>query len=265
MSSYLTYFSSRYNSIRRNLLSDENDGDTEDDTHISRVLRAYYIEKGRPFPPWLPPDPKAPQVQPAQYVAMNSRQGSQQMPPRGSTGGLGDLWDAPQRPPATESLSLRKGGAMRGAAGRGASPRPSIVDSYTPASPVEQARPLPSQRAGSYQAQFPPQQAQRNDSFVSATPSSGSGSGLGAQERLKARFRGGGSSSSASSASTYGVQNQRFAGGYDGQGGSADRPFVGATSPWVSGDPGPPVRGYGGGEEASSGGKFGLFRGQRTK
>ncbi|KAJ9641991.1 hypothetical protein H2199_005206 [Coniosporium tulheliwenetii] len=66
MSSYLTSLytttTSRYASLRRNLLSSEEDGDTEDDSHISRVLRAYYTEKGRPFPPWLPPDPKAPKL-----------------------------------------------------------------------------------------------------------------------------------------------------------------------------------------------------------
>ena len=105
MSSYfsnlLTNTTSRYNSLRRTLLSDEADGDTEDDTHISRVLRSYYTEKGRPFPPWLPPDPKAPQQAPTVFVSSSGRQqpGAAQMGRGG--GALSDLWDAPSQPSRT--------------------------------------------------------------------------------------------------------------------------------------------------------------------
>lgn len=59
-SNLLTKTSSQISSLRSTLLSGESDGDTEDDTHVCRVLRGYYAEKGRPFPAWLPPIPKPP-------------------------------------------------------------------------------------------------------------------------------------------------------------------------------------------------------------
>ncbi|KAI9775571.1 MAG: hypothetical protein M1835_005797 [Candelina submexicana] len=204
LSSILTTTTSRYASLRRTLLSDENDGDTEDDSHISRVLRAYYIEKGRPFPPWLPPDPKAPQkalIEP-QFSAQSSRQyGAPQQHKSGGRGrGLSDLWDAPQQVQQEESLSLRRGGAGRGMQRQGVG-RGGIVDSYDRAvvtsgggglQPQPVGRPLPSQRAGSYQSQFSQQHSLRSESSVSPPPSSGSGSS--AQERLKARLWGAGKS-----------------------------------------------------------------------
>jgi hypothetical protein len=52
LNSLLTNTTSRYNNLRQKLLDSDADGDTEDDSHISRVLRAYYTEKGRPFPQW---------------------------------------------------------------------------------------------------------------------------------------------------------------------------------------------------------------------
>ena len=59
-SNLLTKTSSQISNLRSTLLYSEADGDTDDDTHVCRVLRNYYVEKGRPFPPWLPPDPKVP-------------------------------------------------------------------------------------------------------------------------------------------------------------------------------------------------------------
>ncbi|KAG7119995.1 hypothetical protein HYQ44_004491 [Verticillium longisporum] len=56
----LTNTTSQLSSLQSRLLQTENDGDTEDDTHVCRVLRAYYTQEQRPFPGWLPPDPKAP-------------------------------------------------------------------------------------------------------------------------------------------------------------------------------------------------------------
>src|SRR3954449_4364510 len=116
LSNLLTTTTSRYNSLRRTLLSDEADGDTEDDSHISRVLRAYYTEKGRPFPQWLPPDPKAPQPPPPQPMYLNNPAGAgagRGAAPVGRGGALSDLWDPPaQGGPSQqeESLSLRRGG-----------------------------------------------------------------------------------------------------------------------------------------------------------
>src|SRR3954471_11041499 len=123
MSSYLnnllTNTTSRYNNLRRQILSDEADGDTEDDSHISRVLRAYYTEKGRPFPQWLPPDPKAPQPAPAQFASSSGRQQGQAPQMAGGGGGLSDLWDTPQQQqPPQEPLSLRRGPGARGGGGR---------------------------------------------------------------------------------------------------------------------------------------------------
>jgi hypothetical protein len=116
-SGFLNQASSKYNTLRRQLIANDADGDTEDDSHISRVLRAYYTEKGRPFPDWLPPDPKAP---PPQVVAPVSLQqqggyggygGGGRQP--GGGGRLGDLWDGPgagqQAQPAG---SLRRGGGV---------------------------------------------------------------------------------------------------------------------------------------------------------
>jgi hypothetical protein len=200
LSNILTTTTSRYNSIRRNLLNDETDGDTEDDSHISRVLRAYYTEKGRPFPPWLPPDPKAPQTAPVQLVT-SGRAGAASAPPGPggpaqppyptSSRGLGDLWgDSPAQMPAPQSQSLRARRPVPGSAGR----RSPGVQEFEQA----QARPLPSQRAGSYQvAGGPPRGGGGRMETVSPTPSGGStGSGGGtAQERLKARLWGGGRTS----------------------------------------------------------------------
>ncbi|KAI9753488.1 MAG: hypothetical protein M1815_006203 [Lichina confinis] len=212
LSSILTTTTSRYNSIRRTILSDETDGDTEDDTHISRVLRAYYVEKGRPFPPWLPPDPRAPQ-RPAltHFTSTASRPG--QGPPShaaGRGGGLSDLWDAPGQGAAQqEPLSLRRGGPGVGHA------RPSPATAGGPfaerqgsdgallgvyaAGGVRSAaqQPYPTQRADSYQSSLPGARQPSGDSssspprplFPPSTASSSSG--ISAQQRLKARLLGG--------------------------------------------------------------------------
>lgn len=289
MSSYLSSLvsttTSRYNNLRRTLLSDEADGDTEDDTHICRVLRAYYTEKGRPFPPWLPPDPKAPQPYPSASYGKTSA------PQRGSGGvGLSDLWEGPQQPPE-ENMTLRRSGQGR-VPGRGIPPRPGNTEPYNSRVAGLQAepagRPLPSQRVGSYQTQFPQQQSSRNESTPSPVPSTNSGTS--AQERLKARLLGAARAASPtqsaapqSSPVTQGGPSNPYATGgsysgydgstrvgsgygangspYDGQdsagGGrstSDQKPFVSATAPWSSGDEGrgvpashdlPPAKGIG--------------------
>ncbi|CAI6333965.1 unnamed protein product [Periconia digitata] len=195
MSSYLnnllTTTTSRYNSLRRQLLSDEVDGDTEDDSHISRGLRAYYTEKGRPFPPWLPPDPKAPQAAPAQMVSSSGRGYGNMGPPQQQMGrgsaAINDLWDGPSQPQQQqEPMSLR-----RAQLGRGGGGRQGLAPSRSP-EPQMQGRPLPSQRAGSYQTggdRFRPSET---------SPPPSAGSGVSAQDRLKARLWGSGRSSSPS-------------------------------------------------------------------
>lgn len=218
LSNLLTNTTSRYNSLRRQLLSDEADGDTEDDSHISRALRAYYTEKGRPFPPWLPPDPKAPQSAPAQFVSSSGRQPGG--PPMGGrAGGLSDLWDAtPQQPPQQEPLSLRRAQG-RGGGGRPLG-RPGMGNSLSP-EPEFQGRPLPSQRAGSYQSSFAGRPAE-----PSPPPSAGSGST--AQERLKARLWGSGRSTSPSQSTTSSTNTSPAPGGMRGP---FDRPSAGGGRP----------------------------------
>ena len=291
MSSYLnnllTTTTSRYNSLRRQLLSDEADGDTEDDSHISRVLRAYYTEKGRPFPQWLPPDPKAPQAAPPHMSS--GRQYGQMGPPQmgrgggGGGGGLSDLWDTPAQPQHQEPLSLRR------AQGRGGGGRRPMGDSLTP-EPQSAGRPLPSQRTGSYQS---------GPSFRPAEPSppASSASGVSAQERLKARLWGGRSTSPAQSASssqngspvtTPGAPGMRSpfgrpadGGGGGGGGGQGRAPYpddgggarqqgqyqMSSNSPWAgSDDPyAPPSGGYSAPQRPGAGGRVGLPSGPRMR
>ncbi|KAL6154439.1 hypothetical protein ACJQWK_02157 [Exserohilum turcicum] len=190
MSSYLnnllTNTTSRYNNLRRQILSDEADGDTDDDSHLSRVLRAYYTEKGRLFPQWLPPDPKGPPPPtPTQFASSSSlRQQGQAAPMgRGGGGGLSDLWDTPApQQQAQEPLSLRRGAGGRGGGARAVQGRP-MGNSLTP-EPQIQGRPLPSQRAGSYQSSLGGRQQ------ADASPPPSAGGGTSAQERLKARLWG---------------------------------------------------------------------------
>lgn len=188
LSNLLTTTTSRYNSIRKALLSDETDGDTEDDSHVSRVLRAYYTEKGRPFPPWLPPDPNAPQpAAPAAFVSgrANTPIAGGGGGAGGRSGGLSDLWDSSpaqsQRQAAPQSLRAGGGRNLQPRGGGGG-----IVDSYSQeSSQSSQGRPLPSQRAGSYQSSY------SQDGRLAAAPSPPLSGGSTAQERLKARLWGG--------------------------------------------------------------------------
>lgn len=183
LSNILTNTTSKYNSLRRNLLSDEVDGDTEDDSHLCRALRAYYTEQGKAFPQWLPNDPKrstSAQTTTSSFTSSLRQQSSQQLPTinasqGGGRGGLSDLWDTPgQKQPSPQPQSLRvraqdRSGSFQGRAQGG----------DTLAAP----RPLPSQRAGSYQSSMAQQQQ-------GADPSPPASSGGTAQERLKARLWG---------------------------------------------------------------------------
>lgn len=206
LSNILTNTTSRYNSLRKILLSNEDDGDTEDDSHISRVLRAYYTEKGRPFPPWLPPDPndrRAKTPQPLQQsnsyfgnaLGRNQYSNVQNATSNRGSGSLNDLWDAPAATSVSaQPQSLRAGRRVPG----GARQDPTATLS------VPQARPLPSQRAGSYQNAQPPQNlGSLGQSGFSMDPNPSPGGT--AQERLKAKLWGrGGSSTNVSNAAAPG-------------------------------------------------------------
>ncbi|KAF4511234.1 hypothetical protein G6O67_003051 [Ophiocordyceps sinensis] len=182
-SNLLTKTSSQISSLRATLLPSEADGDTDDDTHVCRVLRNYYADKGRPLPPWLPPDPKAPVApvaQPlyAQQSQVGSRYGAgalasqqQQQQP----GGLSSLWDSGPAQPQQHLQPQSLRAASRAPQPRGG--RDHVM-----------ARPLPSQRAGSYQ----------NPGSAPGTPQPGPAGS--AQDRLRQRLRGGPASRTSSPA-----------------------------------------------------------------
>ncbi|KAG6002194.1 hypothetical protein E4U21_003325 [Claviceps maximensis] len=181
-SNILTRTTSQISSLRSTLLSSEQDGDTDDDTHVCRVLRNYYTDKGRVFPAWLPPDPKAPVVaQPLYATSLQQQQIGARYGGLGASGGgapgaagLSSLWDnAPggQQQLQPPQLSLRTGRGSRGNLGVNGG-RDDV-----------QARPLPSQRAGSYQGV----------GVGAALSPAGASS---AQDRLKQRLWGGGRSAS---------------------------------------------------------------------
>lgn len=220
MSSYLSSLTTHYSSLRRLLptsLSEDADlhVNSEQDSHVSRVLRAYYTEKGRPFPAWLGPDPNAASRAPipALAVASSSSTGSGSLRPgRGATrqtsgggGGLGDLFaDSPSKGTnnSTESLSLRSRrpnlrspGFKSGSSDAIPYPQrvahaPTSQNSYSSSrnapTPPPNVRPLPSQREGSYQVR-PGTGATPSTSSFQSTGSAGSS----VQERLKARLGGG--------------------------------------------------------------------------
>lgn len=127
----------------------------------------------------------------------------------GGGGGLSDLWgdsdtsssSSPQ-PTLAQTSSLRRG---RGAGGAHSTPM-----SPGPLSPGGVARPLPSQRAGSYQSR-------QGRPVLDSGPS--------AQERLRARLHGGRSPSSSSTQSA----PQGYAGGGGYSDPSARKP-VGSSS-----------------------------------
>ncbi|KAG6112158.1 hypothetical protein E4U13_004401 [Claviceps humidiphila] len=185
-SNILTRTTSQISSLRSTLLSSDQDGDTDDDTHVCRVLRNYYTDKGRAFPTWLPPDPKSAVVPQPLYASSSVQQqfgarygglgpstggvgGGGGGPSTPGAGGLSSLWDsAPVQTQQQQTQSLRAGRLNRGGAGPGGLIIPGRED--------VQARPLPSQRAGSYQG----------------VGMAGSPGGAGsAQDRLKQRLWGG--------------------------------------------------------------------------
>ena len=206
MTTYLSSLSSHYTSLKRLLpssQSSDSDANCTDpaDSQVSRVLRAYYTEKGRPFPPWLGPDPNASARATPSYLAPAlSRNSSGGSTPGSSAGprppqrhGLGDLFgddaSAPGAAPPPEPASLRASG-RRGANLRspgfagGASdsiPYPSRVPgALAPQQqqvPAPQRRPLPSERLGSYQNRLPAEPSPREER-------------TSMQDRLRARLGG---------------------------------------------------------------------------
>lgn len=252
-SSLLTSTTSRYASFRRTLLSssseDDSSVDDPENSHVSRVLRAYYTEKGRPFPAWLGPDPRAvATTQQPQRSFVGTAPGSLRgqnssiTGARNTGGGLGELW---ADKPAGEKPQDEQPGSLR----RGLGQRPGMRG---PESGAQQhhnshrgepttVRQLPSQRAGSYQTTQNPygQHQQLGQGSNTSLPSQNSAGGGGSvQERLKARL-------GSRSAATPSPPLSR-----DGAGGGG-KPYVGAGSPWSGADDG-----YGGGGGDSPGSRY---------
>ena len=224
LNSLLTSTTSRYASLRRNLTSTSEDDSNitdPDDSHVSRVLRAYYTEKGRPFPAWLGTDPReAARAQQKENPYVTSR-------PMGSLRGNSSTSDAAERPGQGRGLSdlwsdSPGPGAQSPVEERGSLRRGPLGGRRMGAQPQQQqeslnVRPLPSQRAGSYQTQNPAyaqqQQQQQQlrgggrDTSSPGPPPGSSGSGS-AQERLKARLGRGSSTRSVESDDGKGGQGQ---------------------------------------------------------
>ncbi|CCU79776.1 unnamed protein product [Blumeria hordei] len=260
MSSYwstlVTTTTSRVNSIRQNLLAGENDGDTEDDTYLCRVLRSYYTEKGRSFPAWLPPDPRAPPpvvVQPV-YSPQNvgSRYGSvgtQQTASSSFASLFGNSNETPNPPQDASSLRQGRGGQARLGATTAAGARPNAYNrgqSNLETSQV-QSRPLPSKMAGSYQNA----DVEMRGNARAHTPP------MSAKDRLRA-----GNLRRPEMRS----QNSSFE--------RSEKPFVAATSPWANNEtefggggyePPPRIKPPGIPSNPSNGRKMGLPSGPRGK
>ncbi|KAK4909524.1 hypothetical protein LTR66_017487, partial [Elasticomyces elasticus] len=200
-------FSTRIAGLRKALTrdSEEDDPDNEDASHVSNVLRAYYTEKSRTFPEWLPPDPYKPVVAtPAQQYGMNTNQYGNTHNRTSSGAGLSDLWDSGPTRPAQQAQSLRTPRPQ-------AQPQRSFDSRDSQAQQPSGARPLlPSQRSGSHQSLAPQPLAQQPV--------------VGSRDRLRARLQAGGGGrstppiSSNQSQSSYFPQNgsqQGSSGEYD--------------------------------------------------
>ncbi|TGJ77107.1 hypothetical protein E0Z10_g10771, partial [Xylaria hypoxylon] len=205
---------SKISNLQRSYFSGEADGDTEDDTHVCRVLRSYYTEKGKPFPGWLPPDPKAPPPAAAVYSQpsqVGSRYGALSQQQQQQHGGsLSSLWDNNPVSQPQEAQSLRRGRGVP-APSRNSDTRNSPFRNSDPMAgngrDDAQARPLPSQRAGSHQTQ---------GGFGNApTPPVGAGGGS-AQDRLKQRLFGGSRTASPVAGGPFTPPPQRGGGGGSG-------------------------------------------------
>lgn len=274
LNSLLSTTTSRYNSLRRTILSSSSEEadktiDDPDSSHVSRVLRAYYTEKGRPFPPWLPPDPHArPSSSPQtsfvgsagslRSAGRSSGGTGQAATSAGRGGGLGDLWadNSSTQQTQQDSGSLRRGlaGARLG--------RNRAAENQQAQGEMLAPRPLPSQRAGSYQSAMGQQGGGGSGSYsaggpMSPQPPGSAGSGGSVQERLKARLGGrgavtpplpreGSEGTYESTAGSYGVD----AGGSYGS--------SGGNNPYVSG-------GYGSGDPYAGGGAYDGSAGVRRK
>ncbi|TGZ82100.1 hypothetical protein EX30DRAFT_340000 [Ascodesmis nigricans] len=106
----LTATKTRYAAFRTDL---DTDGDTEDDSHISRVLRTYYQERPElPYPDWLGPPPTTHSPSPNSPVtgSLRSSYGRNSHAQNHSPASLSDIWDAPPQPGRVGGMNGRGGG-----------------------------------------------------------------------------------------------------------------------------------------------------------
>ncbi|KAK4225495.1 Sec1-binding region of Mso1-domain-containing protein [Podospora fimiseda] len=275
MASWYSSISSNITKLQRTIFAGENDGDTEDDTHVCRVLRNYYLEvKSQPLPNWLPPDPKAPP--PAQPVLANSQQtsryGNFNSSQQGGGGGqLSSLWDngggKGQQQQGGHNAGNRNPFAASGGGQQQPDPRQAVPQSL---------------RAGGYQST-----GGRVEGVSSPSPSvSSAQSGVSAQEKLKQRLWGGARTTSPNSGGPFQPPAQQQApapqqssGGGSrwgaswgaGQGAAAnesgygrrnDQPVLSANAPWADGGFDYPAGGAGG-SSGGGGRSYGLPSGPR--
>ncbi|KAK4168043.1 Sec1-binding region of Mso1-domain-containing protein [Cladorrhinum sp. PSN259] len=268
----LASISSNITKLQRTYFAGENDGDTEDDTHVCRVLRNYYLtEKSLALPGWLPPDPKAPA--PAQPVLANpqnnSKYGNFSNAQQGGSGGggqLSSLWDNGGGRNQQQSSGSRNPFAAGGGAQQ-PDPRQGVPQSL---------------RAGGFQS------AAGRVEGSSPTPSMSSAqSGVSAQEKLKQRLWGGARTTSPNSSgpfqppaqqqsapapqqpsgggSRWGASwgaGQGAAASESGYGRRTDPPVMSANAPWADGGFDYPAGGGGGGG-GGGGRSYGLPSGPR--
>ncbi|RKF53953.1 putative mfs sugar transporter [Erysiphe neolycopersici] len=234
MSSYfsalLTTTTARVASLRQNLLSTEDDGETEDDTHLCRVLRSYYTENDRPFPAWLPSDPKTAQSTISQSTNVQSNIGSKyggiasQNTTSTSFASLFSAGNEQSNPQETSNLRQgRRQPRMRQEPT--SSDKTNMQDTGNSGmdSSKVRSRPLPSAMAGSYQTA---NMGLKGNNQSSQSQINLGGRPMSAKDRLKSgKFRRPEPrlSGSAESNNYNNSSSDR-----------SDKPFVAATSPWAN-------------------------------
>lgn len=161
-SNILTATKSHYQSIRG---EGESDGDTEDDSHISQSLRAYYLEQTRPIPDWLGGGPPPTQSLRGTYGQSGGKgRGAPQ------NASLSDIWDNPGQ----QGQQLQNSPAGRPRFGSQNQQRPNLFPDEGP--------PLPQQQQQHHHHQ---QQQQQQDGPGAAKVLTS------AQQRIKERLWGG--------------------------------------------------------------------------
>ncbi|KAG9240514.1 hypothetical protein BJ878DRAFT_284447 [Calycina marina] len=169
--SFFSTVTTTFNNVRKG----DGDGDTPEDTHIARTLRAYYTDpnlskKYPEWPEWMPGPRPASMPTPARVTNVEARYG--QVDPN-SGRGYGAVQGERRNPyqPEAAAVGARPNAALSGlfdkkpratpGAAPAAAPRTTALNSVfdrrpvsRPEPPRPQARALPSQRGNSYQNSY---------------------------------------------------------------------------------------------------------------